>query len=272
MSLSIYFIKLMLKKQQDQNATHLSFLSFYPSCSYEVVMYTELWQTGSDATYLQYELLQLRLFVFNPLESSLPLGLQETHRITLIQEQPSRDIPENLHPTDLQILTFLRRVGGESDPFDLLLVFGDDVHGHQDVQSVVNPSADVLLIVHVLEDQKQEPSEQRASLRLTASDRNRNWPPRSERCCCLRSWTPPPARPPPRCRTSPPSSAPSHTLSWRNAANPSRSYRPSCCACRRSYWFISHDHNAKNHETCSLWTVTFLHLSTETTGACMRSA
>lgn len=132
-------------------------ISLFFHCTHHAHIKSRCEVTGSDALYLQYELLQLRLFVFHPLQSSLPLGLQETHRITSLKNNHHDTSQKTfLRPTDLQILTFLRRVGGEPDPFDLLLVFGDDVHGHQDVQGVVNPSADVLLIVHVLEEQKHE--------------------------------------------------------------------------------------------------------------------
>lgn len=43
--------------------------------------------------------------------------------------------------------TNLCRIRGQSDPADLLLVFGYNVHGHQHVEGVVDTPADVLLIV-----------------------------------------------------------------------------------------------------------------------------
>ena len=43
--------------------------------------------------------------------------------------------------------TYLDRVGGQSEPPDLLLLLADDVHGHQDVEGVVDASPDVLLVV-----------------------------------------------------------------------------------------------------------------------------
>lgn len=51
----------------------------------------------------------------------------------------------------LQVLALLGGVGGEADPLDLLLLLGDDVHGHEHVEGIVDSAADVLLVVHVLE-------------------------------------------------------------------------------------------------------------------------
>ena len=44
------------------------------------------------------------------------------------------------------MLALLCRVGGQSKPLDLLLLLGDDVHGHQNVQSIVHSAADVLVV------------------------------------------------------------------------------------------------------------------------------
>ena len=37
--------------------------------------------------------------------------------------------------------------GSLTEPTDLLLLFADDVHGHEDVERVVDPPPDVLLVV-----------------------------------------------------------------------------------------------------------------------------
>ena len=47
----------------------------------------------------------------------------------------------------LQVGAFLSRVGRQSDPADLLLLLGDDVHGHQHIQRVVHASPNVLLVI-----------------------------------------------------------------------------------------------------------------------------
>lgn len=46
----------------------------------------------------------------------------------------------------LEVLTFLCRVGRKSDPADLFLLFGDDIHCHEDVKGIVNTATDILLI------------------------------------------------------------------------------------------------------------------------------
>ena len=49
--------------------------------------------------------------------------------------------PDSLHPlglVDLQVVGLLHRVGGQPQPPDLLLLLGDDVHGHEDVERVVH--------------------------------------------------------------------------------------------------------------------------------------
>ena len=46
-----------------------------------------------------------------------------------------------------QAICLLHGVCGESQPLDLFLLFGDDVHGHEDVEGVVNTPPDVLLVV-----------------------------------------------------------------------------------------------------------------------------
>lgn len=128
---------------------------------------------------------------------------------------------------DLQLATFLCRVGGEADPFDLFLIFGDDVHGHQNVQSVVNPSSDVLLIVHLLQRKTRE----KRSDGYVSRNRTSDWPHHSGRCRRPPNWILSLARLPLRCTTWPPSSAPSRTPSWRNALGPCRSSRPFCRVC-----------------------------------------
>ena len=47
----------------------------------------------------------------------------------------------------LESLMLFGGIGRKSDPFDLLFLFGDDVHRHEDVEGVVNTPPDVLLIV-----------------------------------------------------------------------------------------------------------------------------
>lgn len=48
---------------------------------------------------------------------------------------------------NLQTVGFLNRVGGQTEPLDLLLLFGDDVHGHEHVEGVIDTPPDVLLVV-----------------------------------------------------------------------------------------------------------------------------
>ena len=55
-----------------------------------------------------------------------------------------------LDPTrlvDLETVGLLYRVGGQPKPLDLLLLFGDDVHGHQHIEGIVDTSSDVFLVV-----------------------------------------------------------------------------------------------------------------------------
>jgi hypothetical protein len=47
----------------------------------------------------------------------------------------------------LEVLALLSRVGGQADPLDLLLLLGDDIHGHEHVQGIVDTAPDVLLVI-----------------------------------------------------------------------------------------------------------------------------
>ena len=73
--------------------------------------------------HLQYKLLQLLSFV---LDALCP--------------------PLSLH---FKVVALLGRVGGQPNPADLLLLLGDDVHGHQHVQRIVHTPPDVLLVVRL---------------------------------------------------------------------------------------------------------------------------
>ena len=44
------------------------------------------------------------------------------------------------------MLALLDGVGGQTDPLDFLLLLGDDVHCHQDIQSIVHATPDVLVV------------------------------------------------------------------------------------------------------------------------------
>lgn len=57
--------------------------------------------------------------------------------------------------THLQILALLSRIGGQANPFDLLFLFGDDVHGHQHIECVIDTPSNVLLVIHVLKKRKK---------------------------------------------------------------------------------------------------------------------
>ena len=48
---------------------------------------------------------------------------------------------------DLEVVHLLCGVGGETDPLDLLLLLGDDVHGHEHVESIIHSPPDVFLVV-----------------------------------------------------------------------------------------------------------------------------
>lgn len=202
-------------------------------------MFLLLWQTGSDVMYLQYELLQLRLLVFNSLQTSLPLGLQKSKQVhTHSQKQ---DMTESLLLTDWPpgpdtlVLSWwgIRSIWSPS----CLWRWCSWPSGHSEHHRHVSGCSSDRTHAGGQTWVSEWVSDGSQSDMKWVWQQQLNWPRRSG-TCCLQSWTRPPARLPPHCRTSPLSSAPSHTLSWKNAANPSRFYRPSCCACQRNYSII----------------------------------
>lgn len=46
-----------------------------------------------------------------------------------------------------QVLALLSRVCRQSNPLDLFLLLGDDVHSHEDIEGIVNSASDVLLVI-----------------------------------------------------------------------------------------------------------------------------
>ena len=63
-----------------------------------------------------------------------------------------------------QAICLLHGVCGESQPLDLFLLFGDDVHGHEDVEGVVNAPPDVLLVV-LLVSRRGAPGEENGGVK-----------------------------------------------------------------------------------------------------------
>lgn len=59
-------------------------------------------------------------------------------------------------PLYLQVLALLCGVGGQANPLDFLLLFGDDVHGHEHVERVVNTPPYVLLVINVLGEKRRK--------------------------------------------------------------------------------------------------------------------
>ena len=103
-----------------------------------------------EADILRHQLLQAFPLFANVVLSLGPLLLQLLHALASAQSIPIRALFTTLIICCFASTSIIAPTARQSAPRNLLLILGDDIHGHEDVESVVDSAADVLVVVILL--------------------------------------------------------------------------------------------------------------------------